>query len=599
MRETSETRVHSGASDASELLWGILWRSVIWETVTGAVLGGLYGCVILLVVFIPVVGGGAGVRWAPTIVIVMAISGAIPGWLLTRKGNMRSLFGAVLGALALVALPGLGLLPFSVFALFVGGIIGGVYGLAVGLIGGLALCVLTGVRHLPLADVVRHRREMVRVGFCVVGVLALAYPPLLLWSGWVSALTGGLVADALIYAGFPTLILVFSAEWISTLLAAWYARSSGLSPESRVQGRFEQGVESALAAVFRVVRGIWPRERRLQPLAVSVLILVLVVPVGVLVYRQIQEQVKDRKEMKESVWMSPSPGRFESSPQERYVVLRISKTLEVWNVERRQQVGTIGKPDLTDLTPSPNGRLLAGYADGDGYYEGVAQELRILGVDDGSEVASLEVGDGAGDYEWSPDGSLLAVATSEAVEIWRVRDGRLLETIEDRDISTGTVGVLDWESDGRVLAVQVMPNHVKLWNVGTGKPLATLGPGPRQVESISFSPDGRLVAMGGDSLELWDADRGTRVHELNGHVYVSSLAFSPDGDLLATGGTTGEIRLWRTSDGALLDTYPGHRPDEDGFDYVSALAFSSGGNRLFSYADDSLVRVWPVEEAVS
>jgi WD domain, G-beta repeat/Anaphase-promoting complex subunit 4 WD40 domain len=599
MRETSETHVHSKSSIPSELLWGILWRSVIWETVTGAVLGGLYGCAILLVMFIPVVGGGAGVRWAPTIVIVMAISGAIPGWLLTRKGNMRSLFGAVLGALALVGLPGLGLMPFSVLALFVGGIIGGVCGLVMGLIGGLALCVLTGVRHLPLADVVRQRREMVRVGICVVGVLGLAYPPLLLWSGWVSALTGGLVADAVIYAGFPTLILVFSAEWVSTLLAAWYARASGLSPESTVQGRFEQGVESVLAAAFRVASGILPRERRLQPLAASVLIVVLVVPVGVLVYRQIQEQVKDRKEMKESVWMSPFPGRFESSPQEPYVVLRRSKSLEVWNMERRQRVGTVGKSDLTDLTPSPNGRLLAGYADGDGYYDGVPQELRVVGVDDGSEVASLEIGDGAGDYEWSPDGSLLAVATSEAVEVWRVRDGRLLETIEDRGISTGTVGVLDWGSAGRVLAVQVVPNYVKLWDIGTGKLLTILGPGPRQVESVSFSPDGRLIAMGGDSLELWDADRGTRVHELNGHVYVSSLAFSPDGDLLATGGTTGEIRLWRTSDGTLLDTYPGHRPDDDGFDYVSALAFSSGGSRLFSYGDDGLLRAWPVEEDVS
>ena len=26
------------------LLWSIVWRSVLWYTVTGAVLGGLYGC---------------------------------------------------------------------------------------------------------------------------------------------------------------------------------------------------------------------------------------------------------------------------------------------------------------------------------------------------------------------------------------------------------------------------------------------------------------------------------------------------------------------------------------------------------------------------
>jgi hypothetical protein len=572
----------------------MLWRSVLWDTATGTILGGLYGCAILTVMFIAVLGGGAGVRWAPTIVIVVGISGAIPGWLLTRTGNMRSLFGAVLGALALVSLPGLCLLPFSIFALFAGGIIGGIYGLVMGLTSGLALCVLTKARHLPLTDVARHRREMVRVGFGIVWGLALAYPPLLVLAGWVSGLTGGVVADVIIYAGSPTLILAFTAEWVSTLLAAWYAHASGLSPESTVQGRFEQRIESALAAGFRVVRGLWPRERRLQLLAASVLIVALVVPAGVLMYRQIQEQVKDRQEKEESVWMRPSLVRLESSPQEPYVVLRRSKGLEVWNVERRQRVGTIGKSDLTYPTPSPNGRLLAGYADRDGEYGTAPQELRVVGVDDGSEVASLKVGEGAVDYEWSPDGSLLAVAISEAVEVWRVRDGRLLQTFKDRYTSTGTVGVLDWRPDGRVLAVKVVPRYVKLWDVGTGRPLRTLGPGPHQVESVSFSPDGRLVAMSGDSVELWDADEGTRMRELSGHVYVPSLAFSPDGDLLATGGTTGEIRLWRTSDGALLDTYLGHDRDDNGVNYVSALAFSSGGRKLFSYGEDGLLRAWPV-----
>jgi len=508
---------------------------------------------------------------------------------------MRSLFGTVLGALVLVSLPGLCLVPFSIFALFAGGTIGGVYGLVMGLTSGLAFCVLTGARHLPLADVVRHRHGMVRVGCGVVGVLALVYPPLLMLYGGVGSLTGGLVADAMIYVGFPTLILAFSAEWVSTLLAAWYANESGLSPEDTVQGRFEQRVESVLAAALRLARGPWPHDRRLQRLAASVLVVALVVPAGVLMYRQIQEQMQDRQEKQESVWMTPSLGRLESSPQEPYVVFRRSQGLEVWNVERRQRVGTISKIDLTYPTPSPNGRLLAGYAERNGGYSTDPQFLRVVGVDDGSEVASLEIGEGAGDYQWSPDGSLLAVAVSEAVEIWRVRDGRLLETMEDPNTSTGTVGVLDWRRDGRVLAVQVEPSYVELWDVGTGRALKTLGPGPRQVESVSLSPDGRLVAMGGDSVELWDADEGTRVHELNGHVYVPSLAFSPDGDLLATGGTTGEIRLWRTSDGALLDTYLGHDRDDDGVNYISALAFSSDGRRFFSHGEDGLVRVWPVE----
>ncbi|HEY8286459.1 MAG TPA: TIR domain-containing protein, partial [Chloroflexota bacterium] len=115
------------------------------------------------------------------------------------------------------------------------------------------------------------------------------------------------------------------------------------------------------------------------------------------------------------------------------------------------------------------------------------------------------------------------------------------------------------------------------------------------VRALAYSPDGRILASGGDddAIRLWDAASEQQIGPpLTGHTgAVTTLAFSSDGTLLASGSADQTIRLWHRS-GAGGRWVPLGVPLGGQRDQVRVAAFSPNGKLLAASSWDGSIWLW-------
>jgi WD40 repeat protein len=316
-------------------------------------------------------------------------------------------------------------------------------------------------------------------------------------------------------------------------------------------------------------------------------------------------------------------------------------TIVLWEVTSGRQVGILGtrREPVNSVAFSPDGKTLATGSETITLWDPEKKEKqRVLARSDylAADAQTRHVlarhTDSANAVALSADGRVLATKIfGNKIQLWDLMSGKPPLTVEGPSSNSAAIAL---SRDGRILGA-ASGATVRLWDTTDGHELAgpLLEDSKDAYESIAFSPESGILALGANKIRRWDSAKGRELPALAGHegnaketstpmeretltarrngkiveqqasmtwqhwesftserpASVISMALSPDGRRLATGGNDYNIKLWDLDANQELRTLPGQSG------WVRAVAFSSTGQVVASGGDDLLVKLWDAE----
>ncbi len=231
-------------------------------------------------------------------------------------------------------------------------------------------------------------------------------------------------------------------------------------------------------------------------------------------------------------------------------------TVKLWDVNTHTNITTLEwhAKAVSSVAFSPDGTTLAaGASDGTIKLWDVEthQNTATFGGYDDATVDALVAIENQRNW-WTPvsflSNTTLAAGSGDRIKLWDITTEENIKTFE---VPGDLVISMSCSPDGTTLAAGTINNLIRLWDVATGTNTTTFpSVAARRVWfplppfTISFSPDGAQLAFTSNGVRLWNIETGTETNFLIGHRdFIRSVSFSPDGSILASGAQDGTVGL--------------------------------------------------------
>ncbi len=197
----------------------------------------------------------------------------------------------------------------------------------------------------------------------------------------------------------------------------------------------------------------------------------------------------------------------------------------------------------------------------------------------------------AGCSDGAQEGSPLAEVTQGSTTV--AASSAQAPSLIWKTTAPGEINVIRFSPDGTLVASGGDGASTKVWRATDGKMVTDLGRRSGGAEDLAFSPDGALLAVGNGggpdlNLHVYNLANGfLPFGRLEGHRNgTRGVAYTPDGRFLITGGGKGSTKVWRASDMALLQTF------DDGRTNINSVSISPDGALIASGANSGAVHLW-------
>jgi WD40 repeat protein len=267
-----------------------------------------------------------------------------------------------------------------------------------------------------------------------------------------------------------------------------------------------------------------------------------------------------------------------------------SGSIIVWDITRRniswtKEIITSGEGySFSNVFFSPDGSLLA-LADGN--------SVEIYDASNGTLLNSMEQkSHGGWKLAFSPDGQSIAIGERHGIiELWDVNTWSSQGQLEGIQEAIESVS---YNSTGNLLTSVSYDGLVNIWDIKNKQLLRTIFTPTMHTMYVAFSPKGDQLVVGSTNfIKVWDVISGELLKSLYFEQSSTNfLNFSPDGTFLTSTTGNGIVQLRRIQDGKVLQTF------NSNIEFVRSESFSPDGKIFAIGSDNGMINLWNAKSGI-